>query len=147
MFTFIATIAGAVLLIAAHRWLSRLVVNRQPDEATPWRKWTEQDKCGSPLDQVAAMPIAARMRREGWIFGYRSEILVLEAKHPNGGKSSVLDVRSHKVGMGLDPDEIGHAIAAMLNSARPLHEIEEELDRLENSAKQKGNPKHQRCIM
>ncbi len=38
MFTFIATIAGAVLLIAAHRWLSRLVVNRQPDEATPWRR-------------------------------------------------------------------------------------------------------------
>lgn len=50
----------------------------------------------------------------GWRFAYCGETRFVSAEHPLGGKQSVVEVS--RIGRnGFDVDEIGNAIAMMLN--------------------------------
>ena len=55
-----------------------------------------------------------KLHAAGWRFSYCNKTRFVSARHPLGGKLSVVEVlRTSPV--GLDVDEIGNAIAMMLN--------------------------------
>lgn len=53
----------------------------------------------------------------GWLFRYDPDTQFVGAEHPLGGKSSVVQV--YRIGRtSFDADEIGNAIAMLLNGGR-----------------------------
>ena len=63
---------------------------------------------------VKQPPCAKRLTDAGWGFEWQSEAGFVASEHPLGGKQSVVHVL--RVGRtDFDRDEIGHAIAGLLN--------------------------------
>jgi len=135
MIQYTAITAGMIAAICLVSYFVPRLLNRQPDEATPWRKVTDQEKQSTtPLGQVVAMPTVVRSLTQGWTYSYSDATRFVGADHPDGGRMSIAKLYPGPVGMC---DEIGHAIASMLNAAQPLHEIRDAMDQAENQQQQK----------
>lgn len=63
---------------------------------------------------------AQRLAGDGWKFEWQAETGFVEANHPIGGKQSVVEVL--RIGRSdFDRDEIGRAIASLLNGHQGQH--------------------------
>lgn len=66
------------------------------------------------LHKTGQPECCAKLRNAGWKFGYSHECQFVWAEHPLGGKQSIVEVL--RVGRtGFDADQIGQAIALLLN--------------------------------